>query len=409
MTRMRIEVLAVGDELLDGRVADTNTLKLATALQPFGLEVSQRTTVRDVIDDIVREARAIAARGTGTCVVSGGLGPTTDDLTAEALAQLCGVPVERDPEAAARIKALVESRGRTVMPTQLRMADRPAGSEKLHNPAGTAPGFAVVFQGCRFVSLPGVPREFEAMLPAVVGPLTAGARPLCRRVLRCFGTIESEVDRRLLPLTRSDSPVRVGYRAKFPEVHVSLTTEAEHQGAFDDALTFARTQLADLTYTEGDQSLAAVLVDLLRAKGATLATAESCTGGLVADLVTDVSGSSDVFLGGVTAYANSAKTELLGVPAAVLERDGAVSEATVRAMAEGARRRFGATFAVAVSGIAGPTGGTPDKPVGTVWLGLTGPAGTTAQKLQLWFDRRGNKVASAYRALDEVRRAALKL
>jgi nicotinamide-nucleotide amidase len=409
MTQVRIEVLAIGDELLDGRVADTNTLKLATALQPFGLEIRQRTTVRDVTADIVREARAVAARGTTTCVVSGGLGPTTDDLTAEAFAHLCGVAVERDPETAARIKALVESRGRTLNANQLRMADRPAGSQKLDNPAGTAPGFAVTFGGCRFVSLPGVPREFEAMLPAVVAPLTAGSKPLCRRVLRCFGTVESEVDRRLLPLTRSDSPVRVGYRAKFPEVHVSLTTEAEHQAAFDDALAFVRKELAELTYGDGDAPLAAVLVDLLREKRATLATAESCTGGLVADLVTDVPGSSDVFLGGVAAYANAAKTELLGVSTAALDRDGAVSEATVRAMAEGARARFGSTFAVSVSGIAGPTGGTPDKPVGTVWLGLAGPNGTSAKKLQLWFDRRGNKVASAYAALDLVRRAVLEL
>lgn len=409
MTRTRIEVLAIGDELLDGRVADTNTLKLALALQPYGLEIAQRTTVRDVIDDIVREARAVVARGTTTCVVSGGLGPTTDDLTAEAFARLCGVGIERDAATAARIKALVESRGRTLNANQLRMADRPQGSEKVDNPAGTAPGFVVVAGGCRFVSLPGVPREFEAMIPAVVAPLTAGAKPLCRRVLRCFGTVESEVDRRLLPLTTSDSPVRVGYRAKFPEVHVSLTTEAEHHAAFDDALAFVRQELAEFAYTEADASLAAVLVDLLREKKATLATAESCTGGLVADLITDVPGSSDVFVGGVAAYSNAVKIAVLGVPEAVLATDGAVSEATVRAMAEGARARFGSTFAMSVSGIAGPAGGTADKPVGTVWLGLAGPAGTTAKKLQLWFDRRGNKVASAHSALDAVRRAALAL
>ncbi len=402
----RIEVLAIGDELLDGRVADSNTLRLARALAEVGLEIAQRTTVRDDLDVIAAHARAVAARGTELCVVSGGLGPTSDDLTSEAFAALLGVPLLRDADQARRIEARLLARGRGVTPNQLKQADRPETSEVIANDQGTAPGFAVTYQGCRFVALPGVPREFDAMAEwAVLAPLRATLPPLAKRVLKSFGLIEAEVDARLADLGKLAPTVRVGYRAKFPEIHVSLLAKGEKE--LQEATALVRERLGPHLFAEDESRFAEVLLSALRARGHSLATAESCTGGLIADMLTDIPGSSEVFTGGVIAYAYATKSDLLGVKNDTLSREGAVSEATVQEMAAGARQRFGSTWAVAVSGIAGPGGGTADKPIGTVWIALAGAALSRTKKLQLPFDRRGNKVVSAYSALDLLRRELL--
>ena len=404
----RIEMLVIGDELLDGRVTNTNSTRVGAKLAEIGLKLNQVTIVTDDIDAIIREAQAVVRRGTELCLVSGGLGPTSDDLTAEAFAKLEGVPLVRDPVQLQRIIAWLVGRGRVVGENQHKQADRPQGAEVLPNDAGTAPGFAMEMGGCRFVSAPGVPRELDLMLEAaVLRDLRGQGGGGGRRMFLCFGLIEAEVDARLQDLPRLFPKVRVAFQVKLFEVHVVLSAGADGLVELDCAAEFAAEKLGLHAFATQDQSLAATLLDLLREQHATLAAAESCTGGLVSDLLTDVPGSSDVFLTGVVTYANAAKESLLGVRAETLAAHGAVSEETVLEMASGVQRRSGATFAVATSGIAGPTGGTTDKPVGTVWMAALGPDWRTTRKLSSPFDRRGNKLLAAYSVLDLVRRHLL--
>lgn len=406
VTPGRIEVLTIGDELLDGRVADTNTLRLAQALAEVGAAISQRTTVADEPEAICAAARACIDREADLCVVCGGLGPTSDDVTAEAFAALAGVELVRDAETVARIEELLASRGREIAENQRRQADRPGGAELLPNPVGTAVGFSLVQGGCRFVCLPGVPRELDAMVErAVVAPLRAAGRPMNRRELRSFGLMEGEVDRRLESLGQHWPSVRVGFRTSFPEIRITLTAPAGDDEPLRAATAFVEDQLGWAVFSQRGEGLADVVLAMLRERGATLATAESCTGGLVADLLTDVPGSSDVFLGAVCAYHNDTKVRLLGVYSETLGQHGPVSEPVVIEMARGARERVGADWAVAVSGVAGPGGGTPDKPVGTVWLAVAGPELSRSHRLALSFDRRRNKVVSAYAALNLLRRS----
>lgn len=401
----RVEVLAIGDELLDGRVADTNTLRLAVALADLGLKISQRTTVTDDIEDIVREARAVAARGTELCVVSGGLGPTRDDVTSEAFAQLAGTGMVRDEAQVKRIEERLARRGRPMTENQRKQADRPKGAEVILNPNGTAPGFALRHAGCVFVSTPGVPNEFDAMIANdVVAPLRARAAPIEKRSLHCFGVTEGEVDARLMPLAELCPAVRVGFRAHMPEIHVSLSAAAHERAALEKALAFTREQLGAAVFTEDREPFAKVVLEALERRGATLAVAESCTGGLIGDLLTDIPGSSAVYLGGFIAYGNDLKEAALGVPKALMVDGGAVSEPVVLAMADGAAKATGATYAIAVSGIAGPGGGSEDKPVGTTCMALVGPDIRESRTLRWPFDRRRNKMVSAYAALDLLRR-----
>ncbi len=402
----RLEILAIGDELLDGRVVDTNTIRLAEALGAVGGHLSHRASVTDDIAAIVAEARASANRGTTTCVLSGGLGPTSDDLTAAAMAQLCGVPLVRDAAQASRISELIASRGRTVTANQLKQADRPQGAQLLHNAHGTAPGFAVHYQGCRFVALPGVPREFMPMLhDAVIAPMGDRA-PVQRRALYCFGLLEAEVDRRLGELGSQFPGVRLQFRLKFPDIHVTMHAPLAHSAQLETAHAWAATQLAPHVYATHSTGpgLAATVLRLLQARRATLAVAESCTGGLLADLLTDVPGSSAAYLLGVNSYSNASKVDVLGVESAMLNAHGSVSEAVVLQMARGVRRLAKATYGLSTSGIAGPGGGTATKPVGMLWLGLSGPEGDEAICLQLHWDRRAHKEAGCANSLELLRR-----
>jgi len=401
----RIEMLVIGDELLDGRVTDSNSVRLAVALAEFGTSLGQRTTVTDDIEIVVREARAVIARGTDLCVVSGGLGPTVDDLTTDAMAALAGVGLERDQEQMAILEERFRSRGRAFTDNQRKQADRPAGSEVIANPGGTAPGFAMVHNGCRFVALPGVPREFEEMVQAaVLDDLTPPTDPIETRTLYTFGYGEGDVDARIAPVREEFGDIRFGFRAHFPEIHVVLKAPATTAGRLDEAVTAARAALGVAVFADEATAFAAVVVEALRQKGATLATAESCTGGLMGDKLTDVAGGSDVYLGGVVSYCNEVKQSMLGVAAETLAEHGAVSEQTVLQMAAGTRERIGATYGISSSGVAGPGGGTPDKPVGTVWIAAVGEGLEQTRLLHLPFARRGNKVVSAYAALDLLRR-----
>jgi nicotinamide-nucleotide amidase len=296
---------------------------------------------------------------------------------------------------------LLRQRGRSVSANQLRQADRPMGSEPIPNPVGTAPGFAIVVGGCRFVSLPGVPKEFDRMLEqAVLLPL-AGERPIARRALYCVGVMEAEVDRLCAGIIPAGSPVRLQFRAKFPEVHVGLHAPPDAESALDAAFAAIHAKLHTFVYSthETGMGFADYILRECRRHEVTLSVAESCTGGQICNLLTDVPGSSSHFLMGIVAYSYAAKTSWLGVEEATLAEHGAVSEAVVRQMAQGVQKRSSSTFGLSASGISGPDGGLPNKPVGTVWLAVHGPNGTVTDCLHLSHDRLGNKLAAAFGAL----------
>ena len=281
-----------------------------------------------------------------------------------------GYRLERDQSVVAQLQERFTRRGFTLTHNQCLQADCPRGAKRLDNPLGTAPGFELTVEGCRFVCVPGVPSEFDALVAdAVIAPLEAGDVRSMRRGLRLFGLVEGEVDERLAPIHERWPVVRVGYRASVPEIHVSLRSAPEHEASLEEALRFSREVLGDCVFTEREASLPETVLELLRHRGATLSAAESCTGGHIGDVLTDVPGSSSVLRASVVAYHNQMKEELLGVSAETLQRHGAVSEQTVREMASGVRARSASTHAVSASGIAGPGGGTPEKTRGNRLVG----------------------------------------
>ena len=401
MTQLRIESLAIGDELLDGRVLDSNTRHLGDALSGLGLELSGARTVPDDRALIIGAVRDAAARA-DVIVTSGGLGPTSDDITAECIAEAKGEGLRFDEPAFQRMTAMFESRGIPMAASNRRQAMLPSSSSTLVNELGTAPGFVTPFEvdgrKVEVWSFPGVPREYEHLrddflLPALAARLD-GATPrlLVRRTLRSLGLAESTLGERLGPLERDNPDVRVQYRAAFPEIIVRLvlsvdaptssagidSKRAAVEARADALCAAARVAIGKSVFGTGDAPLEVRVLEALRKKQLTVVTAESCTGGLIAKRLTDVPGSSDVVMGGVVSYANAVKTAALGVPEALLQEHGAVSEAVCKAMAQGARERLGGGVAVSVTGVAGPGGGSADKPVGAVWFGLSTAASTTA-------------------------------
>ena len=406
---LAIELLATGDELLTGQVVDTNSPWLMDRLWDAGAMVGRKTLVGD--DRAALEAALRETTGRADLVImSGGLGPTEDDLTAECVARVMGVPLEPHAPSLAAIAERFQRFGRTMTPNNAKQARFPRGATIHPNRWGTAPGFTVQLGRAALTCLPGVPAEYRGLAEEVVLPWVAarlGAAP-ATRVLKLFGLGESAADQTMRPVM--DDPahrdVRFGYRAHFPEVHLKWTVpgpDAERRAAAIEATV--RGLFGDAVWGSGKEELPALVVARLTALGQRVALAESCTGGLVASLLTAVPGASAVLDLGVVAYANAAKTALLGVPEPLLAASGAVSEPVARAMAEGARRVAGATWGIGITGIAGPSGGTPEKPVGTVHLALAGPAGTTAVARTYRWDRERVRQAAAFEALDLLRRA----
>lgn len=410
----RVDILTIGDELLAGDVIDRNSAFMGARCRALGLCVVQIVSVRDREAEIVEALHQAAARS-AVCLVSGGLGPTTDDLTAASVAAAAGVELVRHPELVARLEEFFARRGRAVVEANRKQADLPAGCDVLDNPVGTAPGFALEVRGCLVACMPGVPHEMQRMMTEQVEP-RLGARfdlsPTVRRIYRAIGSGESSVQERIREVVmqaRLGSPglanVLLHYRAHMPEVLLNFEALAGDDGVratpeelctLDAPLTRA---LEGALYGIGGAGVERRVVDVLRRHGLTLATAESCTGGLVGKLMTDGAGASAVYLGGVVAYANQIKHGLLGVPRAMLEEHGAVSEPVARAMAEAARARLGSDLSVAVTGIAGPGGGTDEKPVGTVHLAVSDATGTIHKRVRLYGNRGTVRRASAVWAL----------
>lgn len=390
-------ILSVGDELLSGDVVNTNLAEVARALRGCGVRVERALSVPDRREAIVDALRScLVDVGMDLCLVTGGLGPTSDDLTAASVAVACALPLAQHPEAAAQITAYLQARGRPVEAVQLRQAALPAGAEVIQNPVGSAPGFAVRLAGGEVICMPGVPREMRAMLAEGVIPRLVARhrlRPTPRRVYRTLGLREAELAARVEPIAadaRAREALRdlvVHYRVVAPEVFLTLEAgEGADLAELDAAIVPA---LGDALYGIGEADLPTRLVAALTAAGLTVASAESCTGGRVAALITGVAGSSSCFHGAVVAYDNAIKTSILGVPASTLAEHGAVSEATARAMAEGVRAAMAghADLGVGVTGIAGPSGGSAAKPVGTVDFAVADRAGTSHRRLHIHGDR----------------------
>ena len=408
MSRPRAVVLVTGSELVRGDRRDLNGPFLATELVRLGLEPARITIVGDGVDEL----RSALAEGLGSdlLVISGGLGPTHDDRTIEVIADATG----RDLEVDADLDRDIEDVSRRIAERLRRpyadfaggvtkQASLPAGAESL-GLAGTAPGVVLSANGSVAVALPGPPPELRRLWQAALSssPVRAvltRARPPGRRVLRFFGASESALAQALADAGGEGDGVEATICARDFEIHVDLFVQPGAEGRADALSAALRGPLERYLFAEDERPIEEIVLALCRSQGLTLATAESCTGGMVAERITSVSGASDVYVGSVVSYSDSLKQHLLGVPAELLERHGAVSAEAAAAMASGARMRLGSDVAVAVTGIAGPAGGTSEKPVGLVYLHASSPDGERARELNLPGDREQIRRRSAVSAL----------
>lgn len=409
---MRAWILSTGDELVRGRTLDTNTSEIARALAAEGVGVEGVTLVGDdeeLLETAIRRASAAA----DLVVMSGGLGPTADDCTRAAVARAAGVGLERVPEIEADLRARFARRGLEMPPSNLLQADRPTGAETLTNRHGTAPGFLTRVAGATLVALPGPPHEMRGVLHEEALPrirrLAAGPRRVVRtRTLETFGDREAAVGERIADLMERGRSPRVGTTALRGTIRVVIHAEGD-ASEVDEALVRTeaeiRRRLGGIVFGCDGETLQDVVGRLLLTERTTVAVAESCTGGLVGAALTDVPGISASFVGGVVSYTDAVKATVLGVEPALIERHGAVSADVARAMATGVRRRLGADLGVAVTGIAGPDGGTDAVPVGTVFVALDARGVVTHRRIAAPGDRALVRDFAVKSALDLLRRA----
>ena len=411
---MRIEVVTIGDELLLGYTIDTNAAHLARELAGIGVEIVRRTTCGDTAESIGSAVRDALDRSDGV-ITTGGLGPTSDDLTKPSIAALFGQRMVLDEAQLEWMRARWAARwpDRPMPEANIQQAMLPEGARKLVNHHGSAPGIFLEDARGRWVAmLPGVPREMRGMLadtllPLVRGRLGAALRVVRSRTLRTTGVAESLVADRIGTVDGGVGDVGLAYLPNVDGVDLRLTARDLPPDVADARLAAAaervRGVVGQAVYGEGDADLAGVVLDACRARALTVGVAESCTGGLLGARLTAVAGSSDVVRGGVIAYDDEIKRSLLDVPAALIDEHGAVSEPVVRAMARGARARLAVDAALAITGIAGPGGGSAAKPVGTVWIALDLRGMVTTRLLRLWGDRDEVRQRAAQAALELLR------
>lgn len=406
---VHIEIINTGSELLLGNVQNTHGAWLGRELFRLGLRVARQTTIPD--GEIIEQTLADAVRRSDVVIVTGGLGPTSDDVTREATAAVLGCELIEDEAAMRSLEEFFASRKKVMAPTNRKQAQAPVGADVLPNGNGTAPGIYVPprmnpVRPCAIFLLPGPPRELYPMFFAEVEPrLRSLAGVSAQRTmleLKFTGVGESDFHQAIDATLAQVQGLEYGYCARISEVDLRLIGD---QAAIAQGREIALGTFGPQCISEGGDSLESVVLTQLRDAKKTLATAESCTGGLIASRLTDVAGSSDVFVQGFVTYANRAKVEQLGVKAEDLEKHGAVSEEVARQMAEGALRISGADVAVSITGIAGPGGGSTEKPVGTAWLALAQRGQqTVTEKVFHLRDRNGFKKAASQSALDLIRR-----
>jgi len=414
----RVAILSTGDELTSGRITDTNASYLADLMNQLGLDVVSVITVGDYPERLEWAWRT--AMGLADVVIStGGLGPTADDLTTETIARLAGKKLLRDEASVAHIRRIFTANGRQMPENNLKQALFPQDAVIIANPIGTAPGFRLAVPQaahvCHLVVLPGVPREMKPMMEESVVPWLVESRDpdqvLVNRTFQTYGISESGLDELVGGVVKPEE-ARVSFRASFPQISLRLAVRGQPQAAaahLEELSARVLAKIGPYVYGEGDTTMEATVGRLLGERGLTLGVAESCTGGLIAHRLTNVPGSSKYLLSALVTYSNRAKIELLGVNPQTIEHHGAVSEQCVREMAAGVRRVTGADLAIATSGIAGPEGGTPEKPVGTVCFALD--AATDSQARTHWMrgDREWVKLGASQLALDWLRRHLLGL
>lgn len=415
---MKLEVVTIGTELVLGLTTDTNAAELGRALAAAGVEIVRRVSIPDT-PALIRAAVGEALARTGFVITTGGLGPTKDDMTKREVAALFGKALELDDGVLRSLEARFRRLGRAMPSINRTQAEVPAGATVLPNPRGTAPGLWIEDNGRVAVLLPGVPSEMRGLLAEEVLPRLIArqgkddGRVVRSRTVRTTGVAESALAERVGDIEDEIAPLTLAYLPSPEGVDLRVTAWAMREDEAERRLAAAGTVLraragADC-YGEDDADLAAVVLELLRARGAHLAVAESCTGGLLAGRITAVPGASAGFIGGVVAYDDHVKTHWLAVPAVLLATRGAVSEEVAGAMAEGAQRHFAVEAALAVTGIAGPAGGTPEKPVGTVWVAARLDSETRAVKRVFPGDRGEIRARSAQAALDLLRRMLQRL
>ena len=393
-----VELIAVGTELLLGQLVDTNTPWIAGRLAELGVDVRGTHGVGDNQGLVAATIRAVLERRDGA-IATGGLGPTVNDVTKEAVCEALGLGVELYEPALRQMESFFAKLGREMRPNNRKQAELPQGSLPLENPNGTAPGFVAFARDGKFVAcMPGVPREMQPMLEQQLVPFLRerfGTRDaIFTRIVHTIGIGESEIDHRIDELFRSSENPKIAVLAHTGRADVKIMAKAGSREAAEAAIAPLQREieqrLRGFVFGTDDDTPESAIHTLLQRRGWTCATAESCTGGRIAAALTAVAGASQSFAGGIVAYDNAVKSELLAVPAETIESDGAVSERVALAMAEGARTRFAADVAIATTGIAGPSGGTTDKPVGLVWYAIDA---ANLPPLAVQFNFRGNRAA----------------
>jgi len=407
-------LINTGTELLLGDVQDAHLAFIAREIIPLGLRIEERRTVPD--SDVIRRTLTELFPHCEILFVTGGLGPTTDDITREMVAESLGLELHQDPQLLAWLQQRLQVRGIKWTSGIARQADVLAGAHVLPNENGSAPGFYLKaninprIQSPHVFVLPGPPRELQPMFTKFAMPILKSIievpLPVERRSYSIAGMGESLVERAIGEKVLAIPGAELGYCARPGEVEVRVIGDPN---AIQAADAIIRGELGLSIFSDNDEALEEVVVRLLKQRKQTLATAESCTGGLIANQITNVSGASEVFRAGYITYANSAKSDVLNVDAKLIDKHGAVSEAVARAMAEGARARAASTFGLATTGIAGPMGGSDEKPIGTVYIALaSGDSETVARKFVFPTDRETFKQLAAQSALDLLRRRLLK-
>jgi nicotinamide-nucleotide amidase len=409
---MRVAILTIGNELLSGRTQDTNTAMIARMLHIRNWTVTAAVSVGDD-EEKIRQALSFVMADADAVIITGGLGPTADDITTAAVARAFRLALRSDEQVLANLKAMFEKFHLTWTENNSKQAVFPEGAKVIPNPVGTAAGFALQQDGRILIVIPGVPREVARMMPDGVIPLLQQAFPdavsqVVIRTIKTFGLPEASVDAVLADVDFTAAGVGVGFYPYFPENHIVLTVRHRDEDAARKTLTWAEGEivkrLEPYIFAYDQDTLEGKVGRLLTEKGLTLAIAESCTGGLVTDRLTDIPGSSAYLEAGLVTYGNASKIDLLGVPEAVIGQYGAVSEETARLMAEGVRRRAAVDLGLSTTGVAGPGGGSENTPVGTVYIALADAVQTVCRPYAFRWDRRRNKITAAQAALMMLKR-----
>ncbi len=414
---MNAETIAVGSEMLTPFRQDTNSLYITEKLNDLGVEVRFKSIVGDDQEGLVAAAK-LAMRRSEIILFSGGLGPTEDDLTREAVAEALGLKLNRDPELLAKLEHRFAKRNMKMTPNNTKQADVISSAIVLPNPVGSAPGqwISGKYDGKDriVILLPGPPHELKALFEAECIPLLRAKIPplhIATRELKMALIPESQVDARVAPIYKTYADVETTILAGSGEIHLHFRcrkpTQPEAEKRVEELLSKVEDEMGDAIFARKGESIEQIVSYLLQMRGLTLAVAESCTGGLLAERITSLSGSSRYFLGGAVVYSNALKTQFANVPKALIDKHGAVSREVAAAMAEGIRKRCLSSYGVGITGVAGPTGGTEQKPVGLVYIALAGDEGTQVVERNFPGDRKRIRTFSTLQALEMIRRALL--